>query len=79
MRCRIGITTDPTKREAYWRGRVNGFQNWKHLAEDPTQKEAEAAEAQLAILHGCESAPGGSNAPGPWFVYYFEFTSDPGD
>ena len=30
MPCRVGITTDPATRKAYWEGQVVGFRNWSH-------------------------------------------------
>lgn len=76
MPCRVGMTTDPEERKAYWKSKVEGFKNWQIL-KTFTNKEKEQAqkyETDYATKHGCEAAPGGPDAPGAWYVYRFDYT-----
>lgn len=74
MPCRVGITTDLSERESYWRGQYpQTFRNWEVLQTGLTKDEADAAEQRYARQLGCEANPGGRNVPGRvWNVYCFE-------
>jgi hypothetical protein len=74
MPCRVGMTTDPEGRRAYWQNRVVGFKNWKILAKFRSRDEAQGYETRYARRYGCQAAPGGADAPGTWYVYRFDYT-----
>ena len=74
MPCRVGITTDPDTRRAYWQNQVTGFTNWRILKSFRHRAEAQEYETQYAEKYGCQAAPGGADAPGPWYVYRFDYT-----
>lgn len=76
MPCRVGITTDPEERRAYWQNQVVGFKNWQILAETKTKERAQELETRYARRHNCQAHPGGPNLPGLWYVYYFEYTRE---
>ena len=42
MPCRVGVTTDPIARKAYWEKQVIGLSNWRILA--TYKKKSEAVE-----------------------------------
>lgn len=73
MACRVGITTDRAKREAYWRGQHPSLCNWKIENEYETKTEAQAEENRIAKERGCKSAPGGGPEIATWYVYSFEY------
>ena len=76
MHCRVGITTNPDRRRDEWQDQVIGFRNWKIVNQFDNREEAQAFEDQYAREFGCEAHPGGEEAPGIWYVYYFEFVMD---
>ncbi len=50
------------------------MRDWKPLEEWPVKALAQQREMQIAEMHGCEHAPGGQDAEGPWYVYHFYYT-----
>ena len=75
MTCRIGITTDQSERQRYWKNQhPRTFKNWKILRTVKSKKLAQQLETLEAKRLGCVAHPGG---PGPevgdWVVYYFEY------
>ncbi|MDN5202523.1 hypothetical protein QQ008_14140 [Fulvivirgaceae bacterium BMA10] len=73
MPCRVGITTNPTERKAYWQNQVIGLTNWRILATYNNKADAQAHENRHALSHGCTAQAGGPNAPGVWSVYKFDY------
>lgn len=77
MHCYVGMTTDPERRRAQWENTVDGLRNWKILKRFDSEYSYDRAldyERDYARQHGCEAEPGGRRAPGPWYVYYFEYS-----
>ena len=74
MPCRVGITTDPETRRAYWEGQVVGLTGWQIVANYRSRDEAQRHETRYAQTHGCEASPGGADASGTWYVYRFDYT-----
>jgi hypothetical protein len=74
MPCRVGITTDPDARRAYWQNQVVGFTNWRILKSSRSKTEAQDYETQYAERYGCQAKAGGPDAPGTWYVYRFDYT-----
>lgn len=76
MPCRVGITTDPEERKAYWRNRVVGFSNWRILKTFRSRRRAQQYERRYAEKHGCKAYAGGRETPGRWHVYRFNYTRE---
>ena len=76
MPCRVGITTDHVRRREKWKSQVTGFRNWRIVKQFNNRDDAQTFENQYASDHGCEAHPGGEEALGIWYVYYFEFVTD---
>jgi len=74
MPCRVGMTTDPTTRQAYWQNQVVGFTNWRILKSFRLRADAQEYETQYAAKYGCQASQGGPDAPGTWYVYRFDYT-----
>ena len=74
MPCRVGITTDPNARRAYWQTQIIGLTNWRILGSYRSRLQAQQYETQYAARYGCQAAPGGAGARGPWYVYRFNYT-----
>lgn len=75
MPCRVGITTDPDTRKAYWESRVVGLENWRILKRFSTKEVAQEYETEYAKRNGCQAHPGGaSDVYGTWSVYRFDYT-----
>lgn len=74
MPCRVGITTEPDVRRAYWQNQVVGFTNWRILSRFRSKAEAQAYETRYARRYGCQASAGGADAPGTWCVYRFDYT-----
>lgn len=74
MPCRVGITTNPQERRAFWESQVHGLRNWRILAKYSTKKEAQDHETRHALSYNCKASGGGRDADGIWHVYKFEFT-----
>ena len=70
-RCRVGITTNPEGRKLDWQRQHPSLDHLEILETYDTQQEAQVAETMAVAQCGCESAPGGRDAPGPWYVYRF--------
>ena len=74
MACRVGITTDPQRREQEWRNRHPYMRNWRILNQCPTKSEAQQLEDGYIRRYGCQGSPGGGGIEfGTWHVYYFEY------
>lgn len=73
MACRVGITTDPERREQEWRNKYPRLRNWGVAGPYRTREKAQQAENRLADRHGCRSHQGGRDARGPWYVYKFHY------
>jgi len=74
MPCRVGITTDPETRRAYWQRQVVGFKNWRILAKFRSKQKAQDYETSYAARSGCQAHAGGPDVPGTWYVYRFDYT-----
>jgi hypothetical protein len=74
MACRVGMTTDPKTRKAYWENKVLGFKNWQILNTFSTKDKAQQYETNYAAKHGCQAGAGGPDTPGTWYVYRFDYT-----
>lgn len=73
MGCRIGITTDPAGRRAYWESQCQNLRNWQILERHATKTAAQNAENRLRAQYGCDGAAGGGGPEyGDWSVYYFQ-------
>jgi len=85
MPCRIGITTDPEGRQAYWQVHAPGFANWQILEIFRSKAAAKEYQTGYALRHGCEAALGEPDAPVTarelatehdwWYVYHFDYAS----
>lgn len=73
MPCRVGITTNPGQRKAYWENQVVGLSNWRILATYRSKAQAQAHENRHAASFGCQAHAGGPETPGTWSVYKFEY------
>ena len=76
MPCRVGITTEPDRRREEWEKQVIGFRNWRILEQFDNRDDAQDYEDEYANEHNCEAHPGGEEASGTWYVYYFKFDGD---
>ena len=59
MACRVGMTTDPEGRRAYWQRQHPTLRNWQILQVVNTKSEAQRLESSYAHQYGCVSSPGG--------------------
>ncbi|MBD3249456.1 hypothetical protein GF336_05405 [Candidatus Woesearchaeota archaeon] len=76
MPCRVGMTTDLDARKKYWETVYNKIWNWTVSGPYATREEAQKQETFLALLHKCESGPGGDDPDNPlddWYVYRFQY------
>jgi len=73
MPCRVGITTDPESRRAYWESQVVGFSNWRILKSFRSKNQAQEYENQYAAQYDCEAHGGGPAIAGTWCVYRFDY------
>ena len=76
MPCRVGITTNLAERKAYWENRVAGLTNWRILASYRSKERAQDHENSYAERYNCRAHAGGSDAPGTWYVYRFNYTRE---
>ena len=76
VQCRVGITTDPSTRKITWQNEVVGFQNWQILKICKDRNEAQKYENYYATRYGCQASPGGADALGRWYVYYFNYIKE---
>ena len=75
MACRVGITTDPRRREEEWRQKYPNLHGWEILGKYPTKSDAQEREKQEAGRRGCVAHAGGDDpdyANALWHVYYFQ-------
>lgn len=75
-RCRVGITTDPSRRKRQWESETgSSLPTWQEYGPYATRQEAQTAEDQLARINGCTSHHGGANPdkPSDWYVYVFYY------
>lgn len=69
MTCRVGMSTMPNSRIAYWKGK--GYAGGEIIVSKLTYDQAQAREKQEASERGCISEPGGERVPGEvWSVYH---------
>lgn len=73
MPCRVGITTNPSQRRAYWETQVVGLKDWRILATYKNKADAQAHETRHAASYGCVAHAGGPQTTGTWSVYKFEY------
>ena len=74
MACRVGITTDPEGRKAYWQGQHPYLYDWRIEGTYGTKSQAQAVENQIAAQRGCVAYPGGAGAEyATWYVYSFQY------
>lgn len=73
MPCQVGITTRPEERRAEWARAVVGMRNWRVIGRYARREEAQSHEDRYARQFGCNASHGGPDAPGPWFVYRFDY------
>jgi hypothetical protein len=86
MSCKIGITTDPEARQAYWKDQAIGLTNWQILDTFRSKTAAKEYETQYALRHGCKTALSDSDALGKakesateydwWYVYHFDYVTE---
>ncbi len=70
MACRVGMSTTPLSRIAYWK-RKEGHTYSKILASGLTFKQATRREMKEAESRECTAHPGGKdNGRSNWSVYY---------
>ena len=74
MACRIGITTNPEKREQEWRQQHPYLYHWRILGQYNSKRYAQEVETIYAKQYDCIASPGGSGQEmATWYVYMFEF------
>jgi hypothetical protein len=73
MPCRVGITTDPHTRKAYWEAHVVGFNNWRIVEKFRSKDKAQQYESWYANRYNCRAHAGGPDTPGIWYVYRFDY------
>ena len=74
MSCRVGITTDPERREREWRRIHSSLWDWQILGDYWTKSAAQAREDLQAARRGCVHGPGGAGDEyDHWFVYLFRY------
>lgn len=86
MPCRVGITTDPESRQAYWQNQTTGFTNWQILEIFRSKAAAKEYETAYALRHGCKVAPGDFDLLGRekesaiehdwWYIYHFDYETE---
>jgi len=74
MPCRVGITTDPDTRRAYWENHVVGLTNWRIINTFRYKSDAQEYEIRYANRVGCAAHAGGPDTSGTWYVYRFDYT-----
>jgi hypothetical protein len=83
MPCKVGITTNPEARRAYWHDQAQGFTNWQILEVFRSKAAAKEYQTAYALRHGCELLPVDADAPGTgreptteqewWYIYHFDY------
>jgi len=86
MPCRIGMTTNPEAKQAYWQNQTTGFTNWEILEIFRSKTAAKEFETAYALRHGCETELGDSDVPVTekesatehdwWYVYHFDYETE---
>lgn len=86
MPCKIGITTNPEAKRAYWQNQAIGFTNWQILEIFRSKSAAKEYETAYALRNGCEVELEDSDAPVIaresateqewWYVYHFDYTTN---
>jgi len=86
MPCRIGITTNPEVKQAYWQNQATGFMNWQILNIFRSKAAAKEYETAYAFRHKCEVTPSASEALSItkelmteykwWYVYHFDYETE---
>lgn len=86
MPCKVGITTNPETKQAYWQDQTTGFANWQILEIFRSKTAAKEYETTYALRHGCEAALGDSDVPITakevvtehdwWYVYHFDYATE---
>jgi len=74
MPCRVGISTNPAGRKAEWENQVIGLKNWRIVKKFRSKQKAQEYETWYAERYNCRAHAGGSDAPGIWHVYRFNYT-----
>ena len=73
MACRVGMSTDPDGRMAYWKTKENCLSG-RVVASKLTYDEALAMEKSLAEKDGCRYSGGGQRVSGRvWSVYRMSY------
>lgn len=74
-KCRVGMTTNPTRRKAEWEAEIPNTTDWAWFGHYNSRKDAQAFETYLASIHECESHHGGREPENnnPWWVYKFTY------
>jgi len=86
MPCKVGITTNPEARRAYWQTRAAGFTNWQILEMFRSKAAAKEYATAYALRHKCEAVPGdldfldrekdlATEHEYWWYVYHFDYTT----
>ena len=73
MPIRVGITTNPAQRKAYWESQVVGLKNWKILASYTSKNKAIEHEKRYAERYKAKLSTGGVDGSGSWSVYRFDY------
>ena len=74
-KCRVGMTTNPTRRKAEWEAEIPNTTDWTWFGPYNSRKDAQATETLCAALYGCEAYPGGREPENnkSWWVYKFTY------
>ena len=74
MPCRVGMTTNPERREREWRAEYPSLWGWTVEGGNYTKNQAQDRENQLAVQYGCQAHPGGDGSESDnWYVYWFYY------
>ena len=74
MPCRVGITTNPSRRREEWKKEHPNLKDWEIIAVYQSKKKAQERENREASSRGCQSSPGGAgDERDTWYVYYFRY------
>jgi hypothetical protein len=76
MACRIGITTNLSRRKSEWESKYPQLRNWKVIDGPVSRTKAQSIEDRRAKEGGCAASGGGSDpddGKDSWYVYYFEY------
>lgn len=72
MACRVGMTTNPSERQAYWKAKHPSMYGWTILARGLSYEEANRREQ--AERGSCAGEEGGRYVAGyVWSVYKFYY------